>query len=234
MRCDDCGFRLDLWTEEDVERTLAQASFFASQVVFGRHVEPEVAALLAPLHADPADVHDVMHRLHLAGRLVHASTPRAEGVVEQISRSGGGVPKLAVPRADLDEHGVVGDAQADRRNHGRPWQALCLWSAEVVEEWAADGHPLGFGSAGENLTVRGLDWSGLTPGVRLLVGTALVQVTAYAIPCAKNAHWFTDGYFRRMAHDVSPGRSRLYASVLRPGTVAAGDPVVVEPVVVEP
>ena len=227
--CDVCGFRLALWTEQDVVRTLAQTSAFAAHVVFGRDVTPEVAELLAPLQARPSDLHDVLHRLHLAGRLLHASTPRQTGVVEQLSRSDGGVPKLPVPQAAVDWHGVVGDAQADRANHGRPTQALCLWSAEVVEEWAADGHPIGFGAAGENVTVRGLDWAVLSPGVRLVVGSALVQVSSYAIPCAKNAHWFTDGYFRRMAHDVSPGRSRLYASVLRPGSVAVGDPVVVEP-----
>jgi len=229
VHCDACGFRLDLWSEEDVERTVAQSSALAGHVVFGRHVPSEVLELLAPLHAGPTDLHDVMHRLHLAGRLVHAATPRTEGTVVQIGRSGGGVPKLPVPRADIDLHGVVGDAQADRRNHGRPWQALCLWSAEVIEEWASDGHPIGFGSAGENLTVRGLDWSALTPGVRLLIGTALVQISSYSIPCAKNAHWFRDGYFRRMAHDVSPGRSRLYAAVLQPGAVSVGDAVIVEP-----
>ena len=35
--------------------------------------------------------------------------------------------------------------------------------------------------------------------------------------------------FRRMAHDVTPGRSRVYAAVLAPGAVSVGDQVIVEP-----
>jgi MOSC domain-containing protein YiiM len=225
--CDVCGFRVGLWTEQDLERTLLMAPHLANQTRYG--VTADLTDLLAPLGDDPTDVHDVMHRLHLAGRRVHAATPTASGRVEQLSTSGGGVPKTPQPSVAFDGHGVAGDRQADRANHGRPWQAVCLWSAEVIEELAAEGHPIGFGSAGENITVRGLDWLTLTPGMRLGIGTALLQITSYAIPCAKNARWFHDGYFRRLAHDVTPGKSRLYASVLRDGTASVGDEVVVEP-----
>lgn len=223
--CDVCGFRLALWTDQDLERTLLMARHLAAQTTYPDPVSPD----LAPLLDHPSDVHEVMHLLHLAGRRLRAGTPSATGSVAQISSSAGGVPKVVVPAAEIDLHGLVGDSQADRRNHGRPWQALCLWSAEVVDEWAADGHPLAYGTAGENLTLRGLDWAALGPGIRLGVGTALVQVTSYAIPCDKNARWFTDGGFRRLAHDVAPGRSRLYAAVLEPGAVSVGDAVVVEP-----
>ena len=225
MDCEDCGFRLSLWTDQDLERTLLMAPHLAAQTAFPDPVTED----LTPLLGQPSDVHDVMHLLHLAGRRRRSGTPSARGTVAQLSTSGGGVPKLPVPAAKVAWHGLVGDRQSDRANHGRPWQALCLWSAEVVEEWARDGHPIAFGTAGENVTVRGLDWGALGPGVRLQLGTAVVQVSSYAIPCAKNAQWFTDGWFKRMAHDVSPGRSRLYASVLQPGAVSVGDAVVVEP-----
>jgi MOSC domain-containing protein YiiM len=225
--CDECGFQLALWTAQDVERTVNQQHLLADQVAFGQDVD--VSDLLAPLQDGLTDVHAVMHRLHLAGRRVHAATPSATGVVAQLNASGGGVPKLPVPQASVDGHGLVGDVQADRAHHGRPWQALCLWSADIIESWAHDGHPIAFGSAGENITVRGLDWARLTPGARLQIGSALVQVSSYAIPCSKNAQWFADGWFRRMAHDVTPGTSRLYAAVLRHGEVAVGDAVVVEP-----
>ena len=42
--------------------------------------------------------------------------------------------------------------------HGGPDQALCLYSLEVIEGLAAEGHSIVPGSAGENVTVRGLDW----------------------------------------------------------------------------
>jgi MOSC domain-containing protein YiiM len=170
-----------------------------------------------------------MHGLHLAGRARHRVTPRREGVVVQLNRSGGGVPKTPVDEALVTARGLEGDLHDDRRNHGRPWQAVCLWSAEVIDALAAEGHPIGYGSAGENVTVSGLDWSALTPGARVQVGDALLQVSSYAIPCSKNAHWFSDGGFRRMSHEVNPAGSRLYASVVRGGRVRAGDPVVLEP-----
>ena len=135
-----------------------------------------------------------------------------------------------MPRARVTAAGVEGDAQANRTHHGRPWQAVCLWSAEVVAGLAAQGHPVGWGSTGENVTLQGLDWACVRPGVQLLVGSALLEVTMYAIPCRKNARWFTDGRFRRIAHEVSPGTSRVYARVLVDGVVAPGDAVLLEPV----
>ena len=41
--------------------------------------------------------------------------------------------------------------------------------------------------------------------------------------------WFADRDSMRMHHETEPGISRMYASVLEPGTVRIGDPVVLEP-----
>jgi MOSC domain-containing protein YiiM len=201
------------------------APHLATQLAFPH----KPSGVLAPLLDDPTDVHDVMHRLHLAGRDLHSGTSTAAGVVVQLSSSDGGVPKLPVAQAAVTGNGFGSDRQADRANHGRPWQAVCLWSAEVIEGLQAEGHPIGFGSAGENVTVRGLDWATVTPGLHLQVGTALLHVTSFAIPCAKNAQWFSDGWFRRLAHDVRPGKSRVYASVVSDGVVSQGDAVITEP-----
>jgi MOSC domain-containing protein YiiM len=241
MHCDVCGFRRELWTDGDLRTTLEAAPHLARHVLDGaaRELQAELTRVLAPIADLPREgldllaVHDAMHLLHEAGRLRHAGTTAAStgaGSVAQVSRSGGGVPKLPVDRVAVTADGVEGDRQGNRRHHGRPWQAVCLWSAEVIEDLQREGHPIGFGSAGENLTVRGLDWAGLSPGVRLLAGTAVLQVTSYAIPCAKNRGWFSDGDFRRMSHETRPGRSRLYAAVVTDGVVAQGDAVVVEPV----
>ena len=106
--------------------------------------------------------HEVMHHLWaIAGvrqRLGDVLT-LGGGTVASLHASGGGVPKPEIPSAEIDVGGVVGDAQAARQYHGRPWQALCLWSTEVVEAWAAEGHPIFPGAAGENLSLSGLDWS---------------------------------------------------------------------------
>lgn len=90
--------------------------------------------------------------------------------VHQISVSPGGVPKRPVPRARLTFAGVEGDEQRDKRRHGGPDRAVCLFSLEVIELLRAEGHPIQPGSTGENLTIHGLDWAALVPGTRLAIG----------------------------------------------------------------
>ena len=82
--------------------------------------------------------------------------------------------------------------------------------------------------AGENITVTGLDWARVRPGVVVDVGTVRCDVTAFAIPCAQNARWFLGGDFNLMHHRNGPV-SRVYALVTRPGTIATGDEMVVMP-----
>ena len=162
-------------------------------------------------------------------RIAEGALPRSRtGAVVGVHLSSGGVPKTAVARAEVGFGGMEGDVQDSRVHHGAPFQALCLWSDEVIAALAAEGHPIGRGSAGENVTISGLDWSEVTPGVRLRIGTTLCQVSSYAVPCSKNARWFSDRNFQRIHHDRG-SMSRVYASVLEPGAVAEGDAVVLEP-----
>jgi MOSC domain-containing protein YiiM len=152
--------------------------------------------------------------------------PEVEGRVFQLNVSNGGVPKLTVREAVLTPNGLEGDRQRDLRYHGGPNRALCLFALERVLELQAEGHPIFPGSAGENLTVVGLDWSGLAPGARLALGEeAVVEITSYTAPCKNIAASFKGGDFKRISQKVHPGHSRLYARVLRPGRLAVGQPV---------
>lgn len=151
------------------------------------------------------------------------------GRVHQINTSNGGVPKLAVDTAVVDASGVVGDEQADKVHHGSPDQALCLYSLEVIETLRSEGHSIAPGSAGENITVSGLDWQRVVPGSRMKIGPVEIEITSYATPCAKNAQWFEDGKFNRMHASQHPGESRVYARVLEGGPIATGDPVELRP-----
>ncbi len=151
-----------------------------------------------------------------------------QGTVAQLNASDGGVPKSAVDAVVVDHRGLVNDRQATRKHHGRPWQALCLWSTEVIDQLRADGHPIFPGAAGENITIGGIDWSTITLGTRLRLGSVLAQISAPAVPCAKNAQWFSDRDVGRIHHGNGP-LSRLYATVIEPGTIATGDPVIVGP-----
>jgi hypothetical protein len=56
----------------------------------------------------------------------------------------------------------------------------------------------------------------------------LCVVSAYAIPCTHNRAWFIDGDFELMHHDRGPV-SRVYATVLEPGSIATGESAVLEP-----
>ena len=149
-----------------------------------------------------------------------------EGRIFQLNVSDGGVPKLAVREAVLTPEGLAGDRQRDRRYHGGPERALCLFALERLLELQAEGHPIFPGSVGENLTVVGLDWARLAPGARLALGEeAQVEISSYTSPCKNIAASFAGGDFKRISQKVHPGHSRLYARVLRPGPIAVGQKV---------
>ena len=232
MHCDACRFDADAWTDQDLERTLDVLPLWWADLVRDRPhdalrpYEEQIAGLPRRV-VDVEAVHRGWHAIAEAGRRLHdlglgAST--ATGRVVQVSVSGGGVPKLPLSRVRVTARGLDGDRQGTRKHHGRPWQAVCLWSAEVIDALAAQGHPIGYGSAGENLTLAGLDWSTVRPGLRLRVGEVLLETTALAIPCRQNARWFSDGRFGRLKD-----APRRYARVLEDGEVAPGDVVVMEP-----
>ena len=148
------------------------------------------------------------------------------GRIFQLNRSGGGVPKLAVREAFLDASGLEGDRQRDLRYHGGPERALCLFPLELILELQAEGHPVFPGSAGENVTVYGLEWSRLEPGSRLALGEeALIEITSYTKPCKTITASFKGGDFKRISQKLRPGESRLYARVLRAGRLAVGQSV---------
>lgn len=214
------------FSDTDLRATLRDADV----LLMAHGATPErrarVAAAIASL--DPVDALHAAWPELLAARDDRLLPARASGRVARLSRSGGGVPKLAADAVTVGFRGVEGDRQATRAHHGRPWQALCLWSSEVIDLLVADGHPIAPGSAGENVTIHGLQWPDVTPGVRLRIGEVLCQVSAYAVPCKQNARWFADGRFQRIHHSNGPV-SRVYATVFEPGTIRSDDTVVLEP-----
>jgi MOSC domain-containing protein YiiM len=183
------------------------------------------AALLHAAHDTSHHFMDVARGLAALG----AGAPAGHGTVRRVNASDGGVPKLSIGGADVLYAGLTVDTQADRKHHGRPFQALCLWSSDVIDRLAADGHPIAAGSAGENITIEGLDWATLRPGTLLRIGTVLAEVSFPATPCAKQTRWFADGDFRRIDHDRNPHLVRWYAWVREPGRVDEGDAVAVRP-----
>jgi MOSC domain-containing protein YiiM len=150
------------------------------------------------------------------------TTPR----VFQINISDGGVPKLSILSVEVTADGLAGDRQRNLKYHGGPDRAVCIYALERLLAFQAEGHPVYPGATGENLTLTGVDWDQIVPGVLMRIGESLlIEITGYADPCPDLLPYFTDGAIYLMDQDQYPGWSRVYARVLEPGTVKVADVV---------
>ncbi|MDQ2889565.1 MAG: MOSC domain-containing protein [Gemmatimonadota bacterium] len=131
--------------------------------------------------------------------------------------------------AEIGPSGIVGDGHDDRKHHGGPERAVCLYASELITRLVEEGHPIYAGSAGENVTISGLDWSCMVPGVRVRLGATMIQLTSYTSPCKTIRNSFVNGRFERISQKTNPGWSRVYARVLVPGTVRRADEVEIVP-----
>ncbi|MGA9836697.1 MAG: MOSC domain-containing protein [Gemmatimonadaceae bacterium] len=145
------------------------------------------------------------------------------GVVVSVNVPAGGVPKRPVDRVRVSVHGMGGDQQRNLAHHGGKRRALCLYSADLIDALRAEGHSIGTGDAGENLTVRGVPLDAMAGGARLRIGDVVAEVTGFADACHNLRPYFTDQAFARISQKVHPGWSRVHARVVRAGVVARGD-----------
>lgn len=152
------------------------------------------------------------------------------GTVISINTSNGGVPKKSVDDAQVSRLGLVGDAHNDVVGHGGPDRAVCIFPIELIRSLQREGHPIDVGTSGENLTVQGIDWDLVLPGVRIRCGDEVeLEVVSYTNPCKTIRESFIEGEFKRISQKVNPGWSRVYARVLREGKIRRGDPIRVIP-----
>jgi MOSC domain-containing protein YiiM len=152
------------------------------------------------------------------------------GTIAAINISPGGVPKRRVSGAQVSRLGLVGDAQDDKKHHGGPERAICLFSLERIRSLQTEGHPIDVGTAGENVTLEGIDWELVVPGAQVRIGDQVVlEIASFTNPCKTIRASFVDGEFVRIAQKLHPGWSRVYARVLSEGEIQFGDPVEVDP-----
>jgi MOSC domain-containing protein YiiM len=122
----------------------------------------------------------------------------------------------------LSVEGLAGDQQANRRVHGGPDKAVCVYSIDHAAWWretlaAPDWGP---GAVGENFTVAGQTETSVCLGDIYQVGTALVQVSQPRSPCRTLARrWGRPDLPKRV---VQSGRTGWYVRVLRDGHVETG------------
>jgi len=142
------------------------------------------------------------------------------GLLVQVNVSNGGMPKLPVGAARISRDGVAGDWQKNRKYHGGPDQAICLFSQEMYD-WLRDEHGIDLkaGSVGENFTTSGIDMQAVGPGDRLRVGDCLIEITMVRTPCRNLDQW------DKRLMGLMKGRSGWKAKVVEEGTVRPGDPI---------
>ena len=142
------------------------------------------------------------------------------GTLLQVNVSGGGMPKFPVLFARVTATGVDGDRQRNKKYHGGPSRAVCLYSVELYDRLRSFGIDLQPGSVGENFTTTGIDLQQLAKGDRLKVGDeCVIEITDVRVPCSNLKKWDAD------LPEVIVGFSGWVAKVTQGGTVRPGDPV---------
>jgi len=158
-----------------------------------------------------------------------------QGRIIQLNVSKGGLPKFPVPSAYATPLGLEGDAHRNPLVHGGPQKALLLISSEDIATLCAAGFPVFSGALGENLTIEGLPFRDLRPGMRFRAGEAVIVLTRPRSPCANLDVYNSPelGRIQEAVYDTqvkagdtsSPrwGVAGFYALVERPGLILSGD-----------
>lgn len=150
-----------------------------------------------------------------------------------------GIDKIAVPdrvavRAPGPQRGglgsgLVGDTIGHTKLHGGDDQAVYVYAREDLDEWESRlERPLTNGMFGENLTTTGVEVTRARIGERWRVGAdgLLLEVSAPRTPCRTFAAFLQiDRWMKTFTAAAEPG---AYLRVISPGTVGAGDEIVVE------
>lgn len=132
--------------------------------------------------------------------------------------------------------GLEGDEQADLSVHGGLCKAVYAYPAEHFTFWqtvraqarvALWDEAVAPGLMGENLTLEGLTEDRLWIGDRLVLPGCVLAVSEPRFPCFKFGAAM--GFPQAGKLMVQSGFCGAYLGVVEPGTVSAGDPVVLEP-----
>jgi MOSC domain-containing protein YiiM len=154
------------------------------------------------------------------------------GVLKQINRSHGGLPKRAIAGpAMLAAPGLEGDRQRNLKYHGGPDKAVLMIAAELIDDLRLRGYPVVYGSLGENLTVSGLDPHQWRQGQRYRVGgDAVIELTTLRTPCTNldvfgpsiKAELYDARCTARDTGSPKWAHGGFYARVIRQGLLMAG------------
>ncbi|MFW0785547.1 MOSC domain-containing protein [Gordonia sp. CPCC 206044] len=124
--------------------------------------------------------------------------------------------------------GLTTDHVCDTKHHGGTDQAVYAYSEREARRWSTElGRDLPFGWFGENLRIDGMPITDAVVGERWAVGDdgLVLETTIPRTPCRTFAEWAEEPqWIKRFLARADTG---AYLRVLSPGTVGAGDRVVV-------
>ena len=127
--------------------------------------------------------------------------------------------------ARLGSPGFEGDGVADKKHHGGPDKAVCVYSTEHYRYWEKSlGIKLPPAAFGENFSVSDLHEEDICIGDIFQAGTAIVQVSQPRQPCKTLAARYGRNDMVKLV--VESGRTGFYFRVLYEGIVKRGDVLV--------
>lgn len=124
-----------------------------------------------------------------------------------------GTVKKAVDTAEIiTDHGIKNDA------HAGAWhRQISMLSREDIDDFNRRGGNVTDGEFGENLIISGLDFSQLTPGRRVQIGSAVLEITQIGKECHNDCE-----IKKRVGMCIMPLKG-VFARVLSGGTIRPGD-----------
>jgi MOSC domain-containing protein YiiM len=129
------------------------------------------------------------------------------------------------PKIEVQFRQVVGDVFASPHVHGIPETVVYAFSVDHYTYWSKYlGYHVGRGFFGENLSVDTLLESNFFLGDEYAAGTCLLKATSPRYPC--NRLNFVSQNKNTRDHFAEKAQPGVYFQVLREGTIAPGDTLV--------
>lgn len=145
-------------------------------------------------------------------------------------RSPTGIYKQSMPQVSVDESGIIGDIQADKRFHGGPEKALHQYALssyeKIIKRYPLLHQQANSGMIGENLSVTDMNEHNVCIGDIYKVGSAILQVSSPRMPC-----WKIDAKFKQPDLHQFINQHRLngwYYRVLQAGDMTLNDEFILQ------
>tara|TARA_B110000208_G_scaffold111730_1_gene137801 strand:+ start:291 stop:956 length:666 start_codon:yes stop_codon:yes gene_type:complete len=126
---------------------------------------------------------------------------------------------------NIRNNNLVGDGQADLKNHGGADKAVYVFSADHYPYWskALNSANLVPGVFGENLTISGLSEAAMHIGDQLSIGSCLLEVSQPRVPCFKLGIALNSNIMPKLF--TQHFETGVYLRVLEEGAIEAGNEV---------